>query len=108
MPLILGGVDNAARASNADKDRRLKVYLIFSRIHGNLERDYNNFNIDPTFFLQGSRNYRDVAQNRQNNVVFTPRMGLFVIRQFLLFIQADGYEPLTVKAMAYMVEDHAL
>jgi hypothetical protein len=34
-------------------------------------------------------------------------MGSFVIRQFLSFIQADGYEPLTVEAVAYLVEDHA-
>ncbi len=107
MPLILGGVDDDARASNADEDGRLKVYHIFSRIHGDLERDYNDFNIDPTFFSQGPGNYRDVAQNRRNDVVFTPRMGSFVIRQFLSFIQADGYEPLTVEAVAYMVEDHA-
>jgi hypothetical protein len=108
MPLILGEVDDDAHALNANKDRRLKVYHIFSRIHGNLERDYNDFNINPTFFSQGPRNYRDVAQNRWNDVVFTPRMGLFVIRQFLLFIQANGYKPLTVEAVAYMVEDHVL
>ena len=107
MPLILGGLDDDARASNADEDTRLKVYHIFSRIHGDLERDYNDFNIDPTFFSQGPGNYRDVAQNRRNDVVFTPRMGSFVIKQFLSFIQADGYEPLTVEAVAYMVEDHA-
>ena len=107
MPLILGGLDDKARASNADEDESLKVYHVFSRIHGDLERDYNDFNIDPTYFSQGPGNYRDVAQNRRNDVVFTPRMGSFVIRQFLSFIQADGYEPLTVEAVAYLVEDHA-
>ena len=107
MPLILGGLDEKARASNADEDESLKVYHVFSRIHGDLERDYNDFNIDPTYFSQGPGNYRDVAQNRRNDVVFTPRMGSFVIRQFLSFIQADGYEPLTVEAVAYLVEDHA-
>jgi hypothetical protein len=98
-PLILGGLDDDARASNADEDSRLKVYHIFSRIHGDLERDYNDFNIDPTYFSQGPGNYRDVAQNRRNDVIFTPRMGSFVIRQFLSYIQADGYEPLTVEAV---------
>jgi hypothetical protein len=105
MPVILGELDDDARASNADEDERLKVYHVFSRIHGDLERDYNDFNIDPTYFSQGPGNYRDVAQNRRNDVVFSPRMGAFVIKQFLSFIQADGYEPLTVEAVAYFVED---
>ena len=74
---------------------------------GDLERDYNDFNIDPTYFSQGPGNYRDVAQNRRNDVVFSPRIGAFVVKQFLSFIQADGYEPLTVEAVAYFVEDPA-
>lgn len=107
MPLILGELDDKARSSNADEDPRLKVYHVFSRIHGDLERDYNDFNIDPTFFSQGPGNYRDVAQNRRNDVVFSPRIGSFGVKQFLSFIQADGYEPLTVEAMAYLVQDPA-
>mmetsp|Transcript_38017 Transcript_38017/g.81207 ORF Transcript_38017/g.81207 Transcript_38017/m.81207 type:complete len:1244 (+) Transcript_38017:325-4056(+) len=105
MPVILGELDEKARSSNADEDPRLKVYHVFSRIHGDLERDYNDFNIDPTFFSQGPGNYRDVAQNRRNDVVFSPRIGAFVVKQFLSFIQADGYEPLTVEAVAYLVQD---
>jgi len=105
MPVILGDLDENSRASNADEDPRLKVYHVFSRIHGDLERDYNDFNIDPTYFSQGPGNYRDVAQNRRNDVIFSPRIGSFVVKQFLSFIQADGYEPLTVEAVAYLVED---
>mmetsp|Transcript_5902 Transcript_5902/g.12930 ORF Transcript_5902/g.12930 Transcript_5902/m.12930 type:complete len:1251 (+) Transcript_5902:52-3804(+) len=105
MPLILGELDDKARASNADEDERLKVYHIFSRIHGDLERDYNDFAIDPTFFSQGPGNYRDVAQNRRSDVIFSPRIGAFVVKQFLSFIQADGYEPLTVEAVSYWIED---
>jgi len=105
VPVILGDLDETSRASNADEDSRLKVYHVFSRIHGDLERDYNDFNIDPTYFSQGPGNYRDVAQNRRNDVVFSPRIGAFVVKQFLSFIQADGYEPLTVEAMAYLVTD---
>ena len=106
MPVILGELDDEARSSNADEDSRLKVYHVFSRIHGDLERDYNDFNIDPTYFSQGPGNYRDVAQNRRNDVVFSPRIGSFVVKQFLSFIQADGYEPLTVQAYAYQIENH--
>lgn len=105
MPVILGELDADARSSNADEDPRLKVYHVFSRIHGDLERDYNDFNIDPTYFSQGPGNYRDVAQNRRNDVVFSPRIGSAVVRQFLSYIQADGYEPLTVEANAYQIVD---
>lgn len=106
MPVILGDLDDESRSSNADEDSRLKVYHVFSRIHGDLERDYNDFSIDPTYFSQGPGNYRDVAQNRRNDVVFSPRIGSFVVKQFLSYIQADGYEPLTVQAFAYQIEDH--
>lgn len=105
MPVILGDIDSSSRASNADEDERLKVYHVFSRIHGDLERDYNDFKINPSYFSQGPGNYRDVAQNRRNDVVFSPRIGAFCIKQFLSFIQADGYEPLTVEAVAYLVDD---
>lgn len=54
VPSILGDVDDDARMRNADEDYRLKVYHLFSRIHGDLERDYNNFVIVPTFFSEVS------------------------------------------------------
>ena len=54
---------------------------------------------------QGPGNYRDVAQNRRNDVIFQPRMASFDVRMFLSFIQADGYEPLTVEAIAFIVSD---
>ena len=52
IPIILGEVDDNAKMRNTDEDERLKVYHIFSRIHGDLERDYNDFVIDPTYFSQ--------------------------------------------------------
>ena len=52
LPIMLGGVDDAAIASNMDEDSRVKVFHAFSRIHGDLERDYNQFVIVPTFFSQ--------------------------------------------------------
>lgn len=102
IPTILGNVHND---KTYDEDPGIKVYHSFSRIHGDLERDYNAFQIEPTFFSQGPGNYRDVAQNRRNDVTFFPRMGAFNILQFLSFIQADGYEPLTVEAVVYRFLD---
>ncbi|KAG7360009.1 4-alpha-glucanotransferase [Nitzschia inconspicua] len=102
IPTILGNVD---ADTTYDEDPSVKVYHAFSRIHGDLERDYNAFKIDPTYFSQGPGNYRDVAQNRRNDVTFFPRMGSFDIKQFLSFIQADGYEPLTVEAQIFAYEE---
>jgi hypothetical protein len=105
IPLILGDFDNEMKYLNYDEDPRVKVFHVFSRIHGDLERDYNAFYIDDTYFSQGHGNYRDVAQNRRDDVTFTPRIGSFDVQMFLSFIQADAYEPLTVEAVMYYIED---
>ena len=82
-----------------------KVYHTFSRIHGDLERDYNNFQIDSTYYSQGSGNYRDVNQNRRVDVMLFPRLGDFNLRQFLTYKQADGYNPLTVATAFFSLGD---
>jgi len=105
MPIMLGDLDPDAYYSNYDEDPRVKVFHAFSRIHGDLERDYNAFFIDDTYFSQGRGNYRDVAQNRREDVTFMPRVGSFDVLMFLSFIQADGYEPLTVEAVVYNIND---
>jgi len=105
MPFVLGDLDDDAKYSNYDEDERVKVFHAFSRIHGDLERDYNQFYIDDTYFSQGHGNFRDVAQNRRDDVTFTPRIGSFDVQMFLSFIQADAYEPLTVEAVIYNIKD---
>lgn len=102
VPTVLGNVDSDA---TYDEDPGVKIFHSFSRIHGDLERDYNAFKIDATFFSQGPGNYRDVAQNRRNDVTFFPRLASFDIQMFLSYIQADGYEPLTVEAVVYRFGD---
>lgn len=102
IPTVLGHVDSD---NTYDEDSRVKIFHSFSRIHGDLERDYNAFKIDATYFSQGPGNYRDVAQNRRNDVTFFPRMASFDVQMFLSFIQADGYEPLTVEAVVYRYEN---
>jgi len=102
IPTILGNVDSD---TTYDEDPGVKIYHSFSRIHGDLERDYNAFSIEPSYFSQGPGNYRDIAQNRRNDVTFFPRLAGFDIKQFLSFIQADGYEPLTVEAQIYVFND---
>ena len=80
-----------------------KIYHAFSRIHGDLERDYNNFQIDTSYFSQGPGNFRDVSQNRRLDVLLTPAVGDFNARMFLSFCQADGYNPLTVATTNFKV-----
>jgi len=73
------------------------VYHVFSRIHGDMEREYNNFFVEPAFYSHGNGSYRDVNQNRRNDVYFVKEAGLFNIKQFLDLIQIDGQNPLTIK-----------
>jgi hypothetical protein len=80
-----------------------KVFHTFSRIHGDIERDYNNFQIDTTYFSQGPGNFRDVSQNRRLDVLLAPLVRDFNVRMFLSFVQADAYNPLTVASTLFKV-----
>ncbi len=73
------------------------VLHLYSRKHGDLERDYNYFLIHPTYLSQGDGNYRDVNQNRRSDAWFEPRVGDTNVRTFLNLIQPDGFNPLIVK-----------
>ena len=72
------------------------VYHVYSRKHGDLERDYNDFYLAPEPFSQGNGNYRDVNQNRRCDVLLNPRVEAFNALSFLGLIQLDGYNPLVV------------
>lgn len=108
LPIVLGDVDESTQGLNYDEDSRVKIFHVYSRIHGDLERDYNQFDITPSYFSQGPGAFRDVAQNRRSDVFFVPRMASFDVQEFLGFIQADGYEPLSVQAVAYLFSDHEI
>lgn len=85
-----------------------KIFYIYSRKHGDLERDYNYFSILPEFFSQGNGNFRDVNQNRRCDVAFSPFVGIENIVKFYSLIQMDGYNPLEIKAVTYhLTEDKA-
>ncbi|MCI3918698.1 cellobiose phosphorylase [Paenibacillus sp. TRM 82003] len=83
------------------------VYHVFSRKHGDLERDYNFFKLLPSYYSQGNGNYRDANQNRRCDVFFRPEVGDFNLRMFLSFLQPDGYNPLVVKGCAFEQRDAA-
>lgn len=76
---------------------------LYSRKHGDLERDYNFFSIAPEYYSQGNGNFRDANQNRRSDIYFNPRIGTFNIRTFFNLIQADGYNPLSVEGTTFQV-----
>lgn len=78
-----------------------KTYYVYSRKHGDPERDYNAFVIEPQPYSCGNGNFRDVAQNRRNDVFFTPECTDFNIRYFFSLVQLDGYNPLSVLGVRY-------
>ncbi len=77
------------------------VYHLYSRKHGDLERDYNAFALSAEFYSQGNGAYRDVNQNRRSDVLFEPRVGDFNMRTFMSLIQADGYNPLVIQGSTF-------
>ncbi len=78
-----------------------KPYHIYSRKHGDPERDYNAFFLAAEFYSQGNGNYRDVNQNRRCEVFFNPDIGPYDITTFMSLIQADGYNPLVVQGSQF-------
>jgi hypothetical protein len=84
------------------------VYHVYSRKHGDPERDYNHFFLAAENFSQGNSNYRDVNQNRRSDVFFEPRSGDFNIRLFMSLIQTDGYNPLVVQGTNFTLAPEKL
>jgi len=85
----------------AKEPKENKIFYVFSRKHGDLERDYNRFSIAPTFYSQGNGNYRDVNQNRRSDLFFNLDLQDQTIIQMLNLIQLDGYNPLIIKGRKY-------
>lgn len=77
------------------------VVHLFSRKHGDPERDYNFFSIAGEHYSQGNGNFRDVCQNRRSDVFFNPAVGDYNIKTFYSLIQADGYNPLEIRGSTF-------
>ncbi len=77
------------------------IYHIYSRRHGDLERDYNAFFQAAEPYSQGNGAYRDVNQNRRCDVMLNPQVGNFDIVSFVNLIQADGYNPLVIRGSRF-------
>ena len=89
------------------KEKNL-IYHVFSRKHGDTEREYNFFSLEPTFYSQGNGSYRDVNQNRRNDVYFNPFVKDFNVKQFMNLIQIDGYNPLSVKGTTFLLQEASM
>ncbi len=85
-----------------------KVYHIYSRKHGDIERDYNFFKMLPEFYSQGNANFRDVNQNRRCDVYFTPYVKDYNIKTFYNLIQLDGCNPLSVNGAFFKLNDESV
>ncbi|MCS7202346.1 MAG: hypothetical protein NZ841_06195 [Dictyoglomus sp.] len=100
-------LDNVLRGGlpvSIEYENKKDVIYLFSRKHGDLERDYNFFRLEANYFSQGNANFRDINQNRRNDIYFNPNVGHFNILYFMNLIQLDGYNPLLIKGVKYIFE----
>ena len=81
------------------------VYHLYSRRHGDMEREYNFYSIAPEFYSQGNGNFRDVCQNRRSDNLFHKEVGIFNAKMFSELIGIDGYNPLGVSGLTFSLED---
>jgi hypothetical protein len=84
------------------------IFYVYSRKHGDLEREYNFFQIDSTYFSQGNSNFRDVNQNRRNDVRISPYVEDNNIKTFINLIQLDGFNPLVVMGSRFRIKDYKI
>lgn len=104
-------LDNVLRGGKpawVGQPERPHVFYIYSRKHGDLERDYNDFFLAAEHFSQGNGNFRDVVQNRRNDVWFWPAAGDFNVRLHLSLIQIDGYNPLVLQGERFVISPQFL
>ncbi len=98
-------LDNLLRGGYPRALRNGEVMYLYSRKHGDPERDYNAFRMLPEYMSQGNGNFRDVNQNRRCDVLFEPCTGEYNIKLFFDLIQADGYNPLVVERVLYTLDE---
>jgi hypothetical protein len=98
-------LDNIMRGGYPEIFKSGMVFYLYSRKHGDLERDYNKFQIQPTYLSQGNGNYRDVNQNRRSDCWFNPEVKDENVVYFMNLIQADGFNPLVVKPDTFRLKE---
>ncbi|MDD5681373.1 MAG: hypothetical protein PHI59_09070, partial [Candidatus Omnitrophica bacterium] len=101
-------LDNLLRGGfpvNIDTEKGKFVFYTYARKHGDLERDYNAFLLQPSYYSQGNGAYRDINQNRRNDTLFNPHVADANILTFLNAIQPDGFNPHLVEGVILFITD---
>lgn len=98
-------LDNLLRGGYPVKIGENQVFYLYSRKHGDMERDYNFFSMLPEYYSQGNGNFRDVNQNRRCDVQFSPFVGKSVIKTFYNALQINGYNPLVIDKIVYRLDE---
>jgi hypothetical protein len=97
-------LDNILRGGYPVKFGSDSVFYIYCRKHGDLERDYNKFQLQPAYLSQGNGNYRDMNQNRRCDVWFHPDINEENLIYFFNLLQSDGFNPLVVKGASFTLK----
>ncbi len=82
-----------------------QVLHLYSRKHGDPERDYNWFTLAGEPYSQGNGNFRDVCQNRRADVSLHPFVGDWNVYAFFSLVQADGANPLEIRPTTFTPRD---
>jgi hypothetical protein len=96
QPVVIQGADGA------------RMFHTFTRKHGDMERDYNFFELAPTYWSQGNGNFRDVNQNRRSENFTFSDVGASNIETFFNLIQIDGNNPLVIQSEKFCLKPAAL
>ncbi len=99
-------LDNTLRGGQPvviEGPRGPRVFHTFTRKHGDMERDYNFFELAPSYWSQGNGNFRDVNQNRRSENYVFPAVGTANIETFFELIQLDGNNPLVIQSEKFSV-----
>lgn len=99
-------LDNSLRGGQPvviNGPRGPRVFHTFTRKHGDTERDYNLFELAPTYWSQGNGNFRDVNQNRRSENFIFPGVDASNIETFFDLIQVDGNNPLIIQSERFQV-----
>jgi len=99
------GVSGRIAPSALEANSSESVFYLYARKHGDPERDYNKFEVQPTYFSQGNGNYRDINQNRRSDIWFNPDIKDENLITFLNLLQTDGFNPLVIKGISFTLRD---
>jgi len=101
-------LDNLLRGgfpTNIDTPKGKYLFYTYARKHGDPERDYNAFLLEPSYYSQGNGVYRDINQNRRNDTFFNPAVGDANILTFLNAVQPDGFNPHLMEGITLFIKD---